>query len=49
MNIEYKNIKEFSEDELQRLFLSVEWLSGRYPEKLKVAMHNSATVFVCLA
>jgi len=44
MKIEYKNIKEFSEEELQNLFLSVEWLSGRYPEKLKVAMRNSDTV-----
>jgi len=45
MNITYKDIHEFSEDELQRLFLSVDWSSGHYPEKLVVAMRNFETVF----
>ena len=30
MNIEYKDIKEFSCCELERLFLSVEWSSGHF-------------------
>ena len=45
MNIKYKSIKEFQQKELQDLFLSVEWISGKYPEKLVVAMKNSDTVF----
>ncbi|MBP8855654.1 MAG: GNAT family N-acetyltransferase [Oscillospiraceae bacterium] len=45
MNIEYKNINEFSEKDLQELFLSVEWSSGNYPEKLVAAMKNYGSVF----
>jgi len=45
VNIKYKSIKEFQQKELQDLFLSVEWISGKYPEKLVVAMKNSDTVF----
>ncbi|MDR1505138.1 MAG: GNAT family N-acetyltransferase [Prevotella sp.] len=45
MNITYKNTKEFTPQELQNLFLSVEWSSGNYPYKLAVAMQNSSTVF----
>ena len=45
MNIEYKNIKQFNEMQLKELFLSVEWSSGNYPDKLVVAMRNYATVF----
>ena len=30
---------------MQELFLSVEWSSGHYPDKLVVAMKNSDTVF----
>lgn len=44
MSITYKRIKEFSATELQRLFLSVNWESGNYPEKLVRAMHNSSQV-----
>lgn len=40
MNIKYKSTKVFSVAELQRLFLSVNWESGRYPEKLTRAMQN---------
>ena len=43
--IEYKDIHEFTQKELQDLFLSVEWSSGHYPEKLVVAMRNFATVY----
>ena len=42
--IEYKHTKEFTVDQLQRLFLSVNWESGKYPEKLVRAMHNSTRV-----
>ena len=45
MNIIYKDIKEFKAEELADLFLSVEWSSGHYPEKLAEAMKNSAAVF----
>ena len=45
MNIEYKDIKEFSCCELERLFLSVEWSSGHFPDKLVVAMRNFDTVY----
>lgn len=45
MNITYQSIKDFNSDELKDLFLSVEWSSGHYPEKLVVAMKNSGSVF----
>ncbi len=44
-SITYKNTKEFSVNELQDLFLSVEWSSGHYPEKLVIAIKNYGTVF----
>ncbi len=44
MNIEYKQTKEFSASQLEHLFLSVNWDSGKYPEKLVKAMHNSTKV-----
>ncbi len=44
MSIEYKHTKEFSSTELQRLFLSVHWESGNYPDKLVRAMKNSSQV-----
>lgn len=43
--IEYKDIKTFTEKELERLFLSVEWSSGHFPDKLKIAMENFSTVY----
>lgn len=45
MNIEYKDIKEFSKEELENLFLSVEWSSGHFPDKLVIAMKNFKTVY----
>ena len=45
MTIEYKNIHDFTEEQLKRLFLSVEWSSGQYPDKLVVAMKNFDTVY----
>ena len=44
-DIQYKNIKEFASEELEDLFLSVNWSSGNYPDKLVIAMKNSSTVF----
>lgn len=45
MNIEYKDIHDFESGELEKLFLSVEWSSGHYPDRLAVAMKNFETVF----
>lgn len=45
MEITYKDIHEFHQAELQNLFLSVGWSSGRFPEKLVVAMRNFETVY----
>ena len=44
-DIQYKTTKEFSEHELKDLFLSVNWSSGNYPDKLVIAMKNSSSVF----
>lgn len=44
MNITYKATHEFQKEELRDLFLSVEWSSGDYPEKLVAAMKNYETV-----
>ena len=45
MNIAYKDTHDFICDELERLFLSVEWSSGHFPDKLAVAMQNFDTVY----
>ncbi len=45
MDIIYKDIHEFTVEQLRRLFLSVEWSSGHFPDKLKVAMENFSTVY----
>ena len=42
-NIIYKDIHDFNEDELKNLFLSVEWSSGHFPDKLVIAMKNFKT------
>lgn len=42
--IEYKTVKDFTKEALQRLFLSVEWSSGHFPEKLVLAMKGFSTV-----
>lgn len=41
----YRDIQHFNPRDLHDLFLSVEWSSGHYPEKLAVAMQNSSTVY----
>lgn len=44
VEIEYKEIHEFEKDDLKDLFLSVEWSSGHFPDKLQIAMRNFETV-----
>ena len=44
MSITYKTIHDFSEQDLKDLFLSVEWSSGHFPDKLVIAMKNFKTV-----
>ncbi|MEE3450577.1 MAG: GNAT family N-acetyltransferase [Acutalibacteraceae bacterium] len=45
MKLIYKDIHDFDKNELERLFLSVEWSSGHFPDKLVVSMRNFNTVF----
>ncbi len=44
MDIDYKITHDFTPQELERLFLSVEWSSGHFPDKLAAAMKNFSTV-----
>ena len=44
MTIEYKETKDFTEKEVEQLFLSVNWLSGRYPDRLIKALKGSSLV-----
>ena len=45
MAITYSWSQNFTADALEELFLSVEWESGKFPDKLKLAMQNSHKVF----
>ena len=45
MTIEYSDQKEFAREELERLFLSVDWSSGHFPDKLVIAMRNYKAVY----
>lgn len=45
MSVIYKDTHEFSQEQLQELFLSVDWSSGHYPDKLVMAMKGFSTVF----
>ena len=42
--IEYGDTHDFSPEQLQRLFRSVGWSSGEFPDKLIIAMRNYETV-----
>jgi len=42
--IEYRENKEFTKEDLKKLFLSVEWESANYPDRLVEAMKNSHVV-----
>ena len=44
MNITYTEERKYTEDEVQRLFLSVQWISGQYPKRLYKALQHSSTV-----
>lgn len=43
--INYIEKHDYNKEELEDLFLSVEWSSGKFPEKLVIAMKNFKTVF----
>ncbi len=45
MQIDYRNVKDFKEKDLEELFLSVGWSSGNHPEKLVLAMKKYASVY----
>lgn len=45
MSITYRDDRKFNKDELINLFLSVNWVSGKYPDKLIKALTNCETVF----
>lgn len=44
MKVEYKFVKKFTEEQLERLFRSVDWVSANYADRLVKAMENSDTV-----
>ena len=44
MSITYQTTKNFTPESLQRLFQSVHWESGNYPDKLARAMANSTAI-----
>ena len=45
MPITYRDTHDFTQDALEHLFLSVEWSSGHFPEKLVIAMQHFSTVY----
>lgn len=45
MEIQYKDIQDFNRSEIERLFLSVDWSSGYFPDKLVIAKKNFSTVY----
>ena len=40
----YTEEKKFTKEQVQELFLSVHWVSGKYPERLYKALMHSSTV-----
>ncbi|WP_343084951.1 GNAT family N-acetyltransferase [Blautia producta] len=42
--ITYTEKKQFTQKDVQDLFLSVRWISGQYPSRLHKALLNSSTV-----
>ena len=49
MDISYRTDRELDRDALQTLFLSVNWSSGRHPERLQQAIRNSHHVVTAWA
>ncbi len=43
--ITYTDKREYTKDDLKKLFDSVDWLSANYPERLKKALDSCETVF----
>lgn len=43
--ITYKDTHDFKAEELRDLFLSLEWSSGHFPDKLVIAMKHFETVY----
>ena len=44
MEIRFTEEKVFTREQVQQLFLSVNWMSGQYPDKLYQALMHSSTV-----
>ena len=44
MNITYTEEKRFNQEQIEKLFLSVGWISGKYPGRLYQALLHSSTV-----
>ncbi len=44
MCIEYKETKVFEGKEIEHLFLSVGWMSGKYPQRVVKGLSNSSKV-----
>ncbi len=42
--LRYTEEKIFTKEQVQELFLSIQWVSGKYPERLYKALMNSSTV-----
>ena len=45
MAIQYTDEKKFTQKQAEELFLSLDWISGKYPDRLYKALINSSTVF----
>lgn len=45
MEIRYTDKREFTEKQTEELFLSVNWESGKHPERLYKALQSCETVF----
>ena len=45
MEITYSDSRKFSVEEVERLFLSVGWLAGKYPQRLQRALCGYSTVY----
>ena len=44
MKIQYTEEKKFTKEQIEELFLSVNWVSGKYPDRLYRALLHSSTV-----
>ena len=43
--LKYTEEKIFTMEQVEQLFLSVNWISGKFPERLYKALMNSSTVY----